>query len=465
MKQININIIPVFKKMYNPGNIMKDRTVFNLDYVYFVLYGGRSAGKTWSVFDAVVLEASLRPVRVLVARLTFVKMRESVVREIKSSIIKLGLISFFKFTLYTIEGKNGSHFFFAGLKENSSDLKGFAQIDICVIEEAENVPEQSWRDLLPTLRPSSGRLICIIIFNPDHILQATYQRWILDPPSKTLQIKANWSDNPYFPDNLNSLRIRDENSMPIDTYNKEWEGIPYSEMDRAILQISWIEAAENIEFKKGKISVGYDPAGQGKDFNAVCVKNGNAIILLEEWQKSDNLREATFRALNIAIKNNADYFCYDASGGLGDGASVFIKDYLKNLVIGIKRPKIIAMIAGSKATYAPKSSPGYANLKAQYHGYSATKFYASFRKSIGEDVSLDDCIALRFKSTAKIKEKLIKELSAPIWVQNELGKMLVESKRDMLKRTNLKSPNLADAIILAIGAERVIVRNSLSSLF
>ena len=168
---------------------MKERSFFRKEFSYFVDYGGRGGGKTKDKIKSVVYEASIRPVRVLVTRELQNSIEESVKAEIEAVIFEEGLESFFKITEKAIVGLNGSRFIFRGLKNNINNLKSIADVDIVLVEEAENVTKVSWEKLLPSIRPISGRAIVIVIFNPANELDDTYQRWIINTPPRTLLTK------------------------------------------------------------------------------------------------------------------------------------------------------------------------------------------------------------------------------------------------------------------------------------
>ena len=78
------------------------------------------------------------------------------------------------------------------------EIKSTEGIDIAFVEEAEDVSEESWDILLPTIRKDNSEIW--IGFNPKRKGSATYKRWIINTPPETLKILVNYPDNPYFPD-------------------------------------------------------------------------------------------------------------------------------------------------------------------------------------------------------------------------------------------------------------------------
>jgi len=181
--------------------IIKKRTVFNTNFIYFIPYGGRGSGKTMSFCDAVVVEGSLRRCRILVTRELQNSIEESIKVEIDEAIVNRGLMNtFYRSQKTEINARNGSKIFFKGLKNNINSIKSIADVDIVICEEAEGISKESWDKFLPSIRPKSGRdPIIIVIFNPDSELDDTYMRFVTNPPTRSIGRLINWRQNKYFP--------------------------------------------------------------------------------------------------------------------------------------------------------------------------------------------------------------------------------------------------------------------------
>lgn len=466
-----------FRDYFNTANEIKIyRSVFKNGKKYFVPYGGRGSGKTVTMADALAVEASLRPVRILVTREFQVSIKESIKDEIEDAIRARGLEHFFDMQETVIKGLNGSRFIFKGIRNNIKNLKSISNVDIVICEEAQDIPEDSWAKLLPSIRPKSGRdPIFIIIFNPGNELDATYQRWVVNPPERSVSKLINYYDNEFFPDFLEEQRLNDKRFMPIKQYEHEWLGKPLGSGDDVIIDLEWIKAARFASqsegwVRTGKRITGYDPSGQGRDYNAVAVFDGNALTHIDEWLKSPDLREASEKAFSYAVANGSKFFCYDECGGYGDGVSVFVADakdnvkkelllagekakaadFIKMRIAGFNAGNPVHMpdkrIAGAKKT----NGETYANLKAQTWGIVAQAFYNTYRYVVlGErDIDMRDMISIDIDDDV-LFNKLARELSTPIWEKSEAnGKKKVESKAKMEKRTGQASPNLADAVVM-----------------
>lgn len=468
---------PSFKEYFNSANeIKRHRSVFRPGVQHLISYGGRGSAKTWTFADAVVIEASLRPVRILVTRELQNSIQESIKNELEDAIRARGLEFFFDMQERVIKGLNGSRFIFKGIKNNINNLKSISNVDIVLCEEAESISERSWSRLLPSIRPKSGKdPIFIIIFNPDNELDPTYQRFIVNTPPKSIVKMINWRDNVYFPSFLEEQRQHALKTMPKKMYDHIWEGKPLGSGDDVIIDIEWIKAARfasnNSEWKvTGKKITGYDPAGQGRDYHATATFDGNRLIDVCEWLKSPDLRHASEKAFGNAVGGESKFFLFDECGGLGDGVDVFVNDAKKAVkqelinsgqkakAADFNKMRIAGFNAGHPVHKPEQKIKGtsktngdiYSNLKAQTWGIFAQQLFNTFRFIVlGErDIDFKDMVSIDVEDD-ELFNKLARELSTPIWVKSSANsKKKVEAKKDMEKRTGMPSPNIADAAIM-----------------
>ncbi len=457
------------------GDILEHRSIFAKGIQYHIDYGGRGSGKTYTWADAVVVEASLRPVRILVTREFQGSIGESIKNEIEDAITARGLDWFFDCQKDTTIGRNGSKFIYKGIKNNIKNIKSISNVDIVLCEESENITKNSWEKLLPSIRPKSGAdPVFIIIFNPDNELDDTYQRFLVNTPPKSIVKEINYHQNKYFPSHLEDQRLHAKKTLPPKEYDHIWNGKPKGTGDDAIIQLDWVKAARFASRdprwrKVGEKVAAYDPAGQGRDFHAVAVCDGNIIVHCEEWLRSDDLREATVRALDIADDHKTDMFRYDECGGFGDGVSVFVDDSTHDDGEGyskyfnkdgyqmptMKVGSVIPFNAGDGTIdpdeiilgTAKTNQETYANAKAQAHGITAQLLYNTFRFIVlGEEVEPEDMLSIDIEDD-ELFQKVARELSTPLWAKSEASsKKKVESKKDMEKRAGQASPNIADSI-------------------
>lgn len=112
-------------------------------------------------------------------------------------------------------------YLFRGLRHNKESLKGIARILLAWADEAEQVQEDSWAILIPTVREDDSEIW--LTWNRGSEKSATNQRFIVNATPDMKIVEMNWSDNPFFPKVLNDERLRDMAARP-DDYGHIWEG-------------------------------------------------------------------------------------------------------------------------------------------------------------------------------------------------------------------------------------------------
>ena len=167
---------------------------------YKIAYGGRGSGKSWAAARCLIVLALQSKIRVLCTRQLQTSIANSVHKLLSDSIQELGLSDNFEITRDQIRCKNGSEFFFKGIQNNINEIKSIEGINYCWVEEAQSVSENSWEVLIPTIRKENSEIW--VTFNPDREEDATYQRFVINPPPDTISQLVNYSENPWFPDVL-----------------------------------------------------------------------------------------------------------------------------------------------------------------------------------------------------------------------------------------------------------------------
>lgn len=426
-------------------------------YRYKVLYGGRGSGKSWGVAQLLV-EISMRiKVRIFCGRELQNSMSDSVIKLIADTIEDSSYLPFFEIQRNAIYNTlTGSEFMFYGIKNNPNKIKSLEGIDIVWIEEAENVSNESWDILIPTIRKPNSEIW--ITFNPKNLLDPTYQRFVVRPPKNSFLLKLNFDQNKHFPDVLRQ-EMEDCKKRDYDLYRHIWLGQPIADSELAIIKPAWIEAAVdahiNLGFTaSGRKRVGFDVADDGADSNANCFAYGSVVLAIEEWQGEDVISSAQLTHTN-AVKWQADEIIYDS---IGVGAGV--KAEYKRLETG--RILCTGFNAGS-AVFEPeeyytqdkKNGDMFANIKAQSWWLLRDRFYKTWRAvEYGDVYSEDEMISL--SSDIQGLEYLKAELSRPRVDHDNNGKVRVESKKDMRKR-GIPSPNKADALVMCFAPKEDVL--------
>lgn len=211
---------------------------------YKVAHGGRGGGKSFNIATILTIKSTQKPLRLLCTREFQNSIRDSVYRLLCDRINDLKLNNLFKTTDQSIRCVNGSEFIFKGLHHSIDEIKSMEAIDICWVEEAQNVSARSWDILIPTIRKENSEIW--ISFNPNLRTDATYKRFIENPPQNSVIKCVNWRDNPFFNKTLNDERLALK-AVDLDLYNHIWEGQPRISSKAQVMHGKWEIKALKIE--------------------------------------------------------------------------------------------------------------------------------------------------------------------------------------------------------------------------
>lgn len=200
---------------------------------YKVTYGGRGGGKSFTIASWLDIYGVKRPIRVLCAREYQVSIRDSVHRLLADRIAALGLSQFYTVTQTSIIGTNGTEFIFKGLHHNAQEIKSMEGVDICWVEEASSVSAESWDVLIPTIRKPGSEIW--LSFNPLSPDDATWVRFVKNPPPGAWVQKVLYSDNPWFPAVLDEER-RHLQEVDPELYQHVWLGEPRTISDAQVFK-------------------------------------------------------------------------------------------------------------------------------------------------------------------------------------------------------------------------------------
>jgi phage terminase large subunit len=203
---------------------------------YRVVYGGRGSAKSWQLARALLIMGVGQQLRILCAREFQTSIADSVHRLLSDQIESLELSGFYSITRTSITGLNGTEFLFKGLRHNVGEIKSTEGIDVCWVEEAEKVSENSWQVLIPTIRKPSSEIW--ISFNPADEADPTYSRFVKSPPARSIVVKVGYQDNPWLPD---VLRQEAEELLKRDpeAYAHVWGGETWKRADAQVLRGKW----------------------------------------------------------------------------------------------------------------------------------------------------------------------------------------------------------------------------------
>jgi phage terminase large subunit len=438
-----------------------------------ILVGGRGSGKSISVTDLVIMKAD-QGARICCSREFQNTIDDSVHETIKQEIDRLGVEGFVS-TNTTIKSSTGGEIFYKGLARNISSLQSLGAVDILWVEEAQTVSKKSLRVLTPSIRSGAsddGNMPEIWLtmnrFSRGDAVAEKYLARAEDELARCgyyeddlcMVMEVNYTDNPWFPPELELERIDDEANLSVDEYRHIWKGEYLETVENAIIKKEWFDAAIDAHIKLGIDPTGatiatHDPADGGDSYGYAC-RTGILYHDIDELVAA-NGNDACDEATSRAIAANADLFIYDA-----DGLGALLRNQIANSFKGIKCD--IRPYKGSNAVDEPKQPYGgvhssgpkdkpksneqaFKNKRAQYGIKLADRFYNTWLAVVqGKYVDPDTIISL--SSEIKLIDKIRSEVCRIPTVPNGAGKIQLMSKERLKALYDMDSPGMYDCLCM-----------------
>lgn len=212
--KVKIKCIEKYKILYNLPN--ETRLV--------ILIGGRGGGKTYEASKWVAYSSTIKEKRCVILRDEKEQIKESILSEIKQRYDTANqggvLDQFYELQETGIKNKKTGEMqvftkgFRASDNQKSANLKGVSDIDIAVIEEAEDIRDVSKFNTFTDSLRKNGSIIVVILNTPDirHWIIKRYFNLTLvedgyyEITPKNIKgfvcIKSNYTDNKFLPDNI-----------------------------------------------------------------------------------------------------------------------------------------------------------------------------------------------------------------------------------------------------------------------
>lgn len=187
-------------------------------------YGGRGSGKSHFFAELLVEHCDMNPgTRAACVREVQKSLKNSVKLLVEDKIKALGLTHRFDILDAEIRTPGGGVIMFQGMQNHTADsIKSLEGFDIAWVEEAQSLSQRSLDLLRPTIRKPGSELW--FSWNPnrpsdpvDVLLRGDAK------PTDAIVIEANWSDNPWLPDELRA-DLEDDRRRDPDKFLHVWGG-------------------------------------------------------------------------------------------------------------------------------------------------------------------------------------------------------------------------------------------------
>lgn len=427
------------------------------------LYGGRASSKSHDAAGISVFLAANYKLKFLCVRQFQNKISESVYTLLKDKIDASPFRADFKILKNSIiNKKTGSEFLFYGIARNIDEIKSTEGVDICWLEESHALTEEQWLIIEPTIRKEGSEIW--LIWNPQEVSDFVWQRFVVNPPPDSIQRQVNWDENPFLSETMLKI-IKHMYEEDPKLAEHIYGGVPKTGSDKSFINLLYIKAA--IDAHKhptlgwdvsGTKRIGFDIADDGEDNNATVSCYGNVAFYVDEWfGLEDELLKSAARVYNAAASFGAS-ITYD-SIGVGAFAGSKFKELNDSQGLGIEYD---AFNAGGRVDDPDEvymelphqnilNKDHFENIKAQKWDEVAMRFrktYEYMTQGVKHDTS--ELISINSDTIdPEVLNKMCIEISTPRKSNSASGKFMVEKKEDMRKR-QVKSPNIADAFIMAI---------------
>ena len=188
----------------------------------------------------------------------------------------------------------------------------------------------------------------------------------------------------------------------------------------------------------GERVAGYDVADEGADKNAVVIRHGVEVIHAHHWAGTDTTTN-TKQAAERAGRFNVDRLVYD-SVGVGAGAKAAFKHMSVAFAVeghnGGESPSAGLYVDGKR------NADMFANRKAEAWWHLRDRFEETAKALRGEAFDADKIISI--SANLPWLSELQAELTQVTYSRNNAGKVAINKKPN-----NARSPNLADALVMA----------------
>lgn len=244
---------------------------------YKLARGGRGSGKSRFFAGLLVETAMMRPgLRAVCVREIQRSLKDSAKKLIEDTIQRYGVGSEFETLEAETRTPGGGVILYHGLKDHTAEsVKSLEGMDVAWVEEAQSLSQRSLTLLRPTIRAAGSEIWAS--WNPTrkHDPIEEMQRQLANDPD-AVSLVANWRDNPWFPDELEKERVRDQRDRP-DQYDHIWEG-DYAKVTEGAYYAAALSEAR-AQGRIGRVSV--DPTMQLRAFWDIGVRDATAIWIAQ----------------------------------------------------------------------------------------------------------------------------------------------------------------------------------------
>lgn len=404
-----------------PEKMMPLITEFNA-FRYFLIEGGRGGGKSHTIARWILYLSEQYRIRTVCGRETQNSIAESV-HSVFADIIRNYNLNFEVLKDKITHRTTGSTIMFRGFREQGAvNIRGLEGVDIVWIDEAQAISKMTIDTLIPTIiRKESAK----IIFSMNRHVHNDPVYVNFFGHEECLHININYYDNKYCSQALIKEATKCK-ERSIKDYEHIWLGLPLERTEDAVFLRSELQAVKTNKYGVrpgyGYRIGGFDIARFGDDkCAAVIIQQMGAlnweVIHQEQWEHRD-LTYTSGKIMELGAQFTIDRGIIDEDG-IGAGP-------LDNLKHGRGLDKYLGF---RNPSISYQDNPYYANNRTA-NTYRLKDMVSKGHIHIPHDEILSELETLRYCFDHNQRRVLM--------------------SKDKMRKEGFKSPNLADALIMAI---------------
>ena len=439
---------------------------FTRKATYKSAYGGRTASKTRTVAQWLILEAYRGNMgRCVCAREFAVTLEGSVKPALEWAITHLGLSWAFRVGKWEIQCQlpgNKARFTFEGLERNKESKRGWEGVTHAWVDEAHRMSLEISEIVIPTILRGEVPVEAWFTWNPKDRTNWVWQRFVRNRRPDDVVTKVNWRDNPWFPAEADRERREFKRDFP-NRYPHVWEGWPDDgDASSKVLPYSYLEQCVeawrrgwHLKADSAVNDAGLDIADGGEDLNAYVSRRGPTIVRVASWpaQTQGFLKPTAQRADGYAREDDVYKLWYD-SGGVGSPIlGTFRELGVDYIVEGVNAGHAVR---GPERWYdrRTKNKAKFANRGAQLGFAVRNRALRTIRLMQGaQDIYPENCLFI--PADLPNLEDYLAKLSQPMWRDHPTTGKVEIDKRAKEGGGEAKSPDEYDATINAFARDSV----------
>lgn len=408
--------------------------------------GGRGGGKSWGIIRWLVCTSCNYHMDIACCRAVWKNIEQSAYKLVVETIDRLGLSHQFKITdTYIINTITGSKFIFLGLNHNPAGIKSMEGYHVIFVEEGEQIIEDAWEKLIPTIvRKRGSKIICA--WNPNLPTDPVESVYDMAKNDDCLVENINYLENPHCDQGLIDAANRMRDADPL-KYQWVYLGMFQPEGSSTLISLTAVMNAIGRPppiTDPNTLIVGGLDLGFYQDRTALTVRHGHNLLFMKVW----NHPETTALISELTALMNRWKIAKLGIDSLGPGAPII--DLMRAQYPQTKR---IVPVAYSSAS----TSNEWHNLRAEAWGKIRDYLEdGNLPQGMDNDLISDFCnIRYFYDANGKIQMESKKSLVQRGFRSSDcfVGESLVSTPRGLIR---IDSLNVGDTVNTPFGEKEII---------